>query len=719
MSDVSVVIATYNRAGQVKEAIDSVLAQTESVREVIVVDDGSRDHTREQLLAYGARIRPFFQKNGGASAARNLGMKAAQGEWIAFLDDDDVWVPQKIQKQMEVVRQNPRAGLVYTSDYAVDEQLKVLYSRIAHAENRGDVYERLLIKNFIFTSCVIALRKAVEQAGHMDPRFKFAQDWDLWLKICATYEADFVAEPMVLYRQSATGCLTRDMKVADRLKEMQTISREAQSRRRVSFATRHRAAFELATQWASSALVQGKNVVALPYAFQAMANRPQSTEGYRLLAHSLIPASVRGWARRKLRRGNSNPASTTTLVQQPPAMSSPPPVIIMNMFYSGLAIARDLAGTGLRVVGLSADRSVYGNFTRHCEVRFAPDSQSEPEQLAEFLRKIAPELSGAVIFPTRDADVVFLDRYRDVLKEYRLSIPSHDTLKNVLDKNILARIAHKIGVPAPQTMVANNVQELEQASRKIGFPCVVKPVSSYMWRGTGKWETVGCRKAFRVDDWQQLKTEYLRVAPVHSEVLIQEWIPGSMKDIAVMGGYFGRDSDALGYFCARKLVQEPEDFGTGCVVQNLELREIIDPSLRLCKELNYRGMAEIEFKRDENGQYKLIEINTRHWDWHELGHMSGINLSRVAYSDLTGVKLESSTARRTGGKWVAEDSLLLLSAAGILHRKLKLRALMRELSGPKMFGIFRWADPMPFLHYLGSMLPGMSRMAIRKIWNKG
>src|SRR5215510_13181409 len=143
MADVSVVIATYNRSRQVREAIDSVLAQTLPVREVIVVDDGSKDDTRAQLLAYGDRIRPFFQTNGGASAARNLAMRMAQGSWIAFLDDDDVWQPEKIAQQWELVQKNPSLGLVYCSDYAVDEQLRILYSRDAQPENRGQVFERL------------------------------------------------------------------------------------------------------------------------------------------------------------------------------------------------------------------------------------------------------------------------------------------------------------------------------------------------------------------------------------------------------------------------------------------------------------------------------------------------------------------------------------------------------------------------------------------------
>ena len=373
------------------------------------------------------------------------------------------------------------------------------------------------------------------------------------------------------------------------------------------------------------------------------------------------------------------------------------------------------------MIGLSADKAAYGNFTRFCEVRFAPDSQSQPEALAEYLINAADELRGAVIFPTRDADVVFLDRFREELRDYRVSIPPRDCLTRVLDKGSLVQAANAAAVAVPRTMVAHNAQELQRVPDQIGFPCVVKPVSSYLWRGEGKWQTVGCRKAFRSDRWEELKTEYERVAQVNPDVLVQEWIPGSAREIVILGGYFGEGSELLGHFCARKLVQEPDDFGTGCVVQNVDLRELVEPSMRLCKSLGYRGMAEIEYKRDENtGEYKLIEINTRHWDWHQLGQMSGVNLTRIAYSDLTGCKLDSRTSNQPGGKWVAEDSLLLHSASGIYKRRMTIRSALRQISGPKIFGIFRWADPMPFLHYaVASMFPTMGRMAWRKLRTKG
>jgi len=302
MVDVSVVIPTYNRASLVKEAIDSVLAQSVSVRELIVVDDGSTDDTRQQLAGYGDRIRVLIQAQAGHSAARNRGMRAANGKWIAFLDHDDVWLPAKIERQMEMASKNPALALLYCSDYAVDEQLRVLYTRAAGPVNRGDVFERLVQKNFIFTSCVIARRDAVEKVGYMDPTLKFASDWDLWLKVASEFPVDFVAEPLVLYRQSAS-CATRDMKADDLFGEMQLVLERALTLRRVSGKTRRLAQSDIHLQWASSCLNRGMADKAFSHLLRAIISRPESFHGYRLLAYSLIPGRSREWIKRLVGRG--------------------------------------------------------------------------------------------------------------------------------------------------------------------------------------------------------------------------------------------------------------------------------------------------------------------------------------------------------------------------------------------------------------------------------
>jgi len=302
MVDVSVVIATRNRELLVKQAIDSVLAQSEKVREVIVVDDGSMDGTRAQLAAYGDRIRVFHQENEGASAARNRAIRAAQATWIAFLDDDDVWLETKIECQMALIRQNPGLGIVYCSDYSVDEHLRILNTRAAKPDNRGNVFERLMLKNFIYTSCVLARRDLIESAGYMNPAYQFAEDWDLWLRIAATHPVDFVSEPLVLYRQSPTACLTQQLSAEKCFHDMDRILIAATRLRSVPWPVKMLARHQLEAKWAGAFLSQGSNGLAFRHAIKAVWARPWSPAGYQILLRSMLPRQVRSWTKRALLR---------------------------------------------------------------------------------------------------------------------------------------------------------------------------------------------------------------------------------------------------------------------------------------------------------------------------------------------------------------------------------------------------------------------------------
>jgi D-aspartate ligase len=394
-----------------------------------------------------------------------------------------------------------------------------------------------------------------------------------------------------------------------------------------------------------------------------------------------------------------------------------PPVLILNLFHSGLAIARDLAGRNVRVIGLSADHKIYGNFTRFCEVRFVPNSQEEPEQLAKVLLQFAPELTGSVIFPTRDADVLFLDRYREELSaHYRLALPPHDCLLRVMDKHALTTIAEKSGTPVPRTARISSTRELHRVEMEVGFPCVLKPVYAVNWRTGEGCSKVGGRKAILVENQQQLEHEYGIVSTVDPEVLVQQWIPGSAEQIVICGGYVSRGGDALAYFTARKLVQSPDDFGTGCLVESMEIPEIVPLTQRLWKSLRYEGMAEVEYKQDKNsGKYYLIEINTRHWDWHGLGGASGINLTWTAYCDLTGRLRDQVQMPIVEAKWIAEDALLIYLLKALCCRQMSLGDLRRKLGGRRIYSVFSWNDPLPSLRYWSFvLLPDLARSIFRK-----
>jgi predicted ATP-grasp superfamily ATP-dependent carboligase len=379
---------------------------------------------------------------------------------------------------------------------------------------------------------------------------------------------------------------------------------------------------------------------------------------------------------------------------------------------------RQLAGTGVRVVGLSADPKIYGNFTRLCEVRNAPNSQEQPQELADFLLRAASDLNGAIIFPTRDADVLFLHGFRAELENiYRLAIPPRDVLFRVIDKAKLADIADEAGVSIPATAVVRGRSKLVSAAERTGFPCVIKPLRSIDWRQGDNWNLVGRRKAFRADSLLELEQHYDRVSRAHPEILLQEWIPGATDQIVVWGGHVSRGEKLSAFFTARKILQSPEVFGTGCVVESELLPELAEPSVRLCRALGYEGIAEIEFKRDaRDGKLKLIELNPRHWDWHQLGAASNVNLTWITYCDLAGLPVNRVTPRYRSARWVAEDSLLICTLSGLFDRTVSLSQALRSLIGKRMYGTFAWNDPLPFIRYsVETLAPMIVGAAVRKM----
>lgn len=199
---VSVIIPTYNRAHIIPQAIDSVLDQTFRDFEIIVVDDGSTDDTPAVLQnRYGEKITCIRTKNCGLPAARNTGIKAARGQYIAFLDDDDAWLPEKLELQAALMQNSPSPGLVYCGSYTVDADGTVISE--TRPVKRGALFEDLLCSNDIVgsASAVLIAGGVFSRAGCFDETLAACEDWDLWIRIARDYMIDFVDQPLVKLRK--------------------------------------------------------------------------------------------------------------------------------------------------------------------------------------------------------------------------------------------------------------------------------------------------------------------------------------------------------------------------------------------------------------------------------------------------------------------------------------------------------------------------------------
>lgn len=200
MPRVSVIIATYNRAKFLQSAIMSVLNQTFRDFEIVVVDDASKDHTADVVRGINdKRIRyirhPVNQREAGA---KNTGLLSSSGEYIAFLDDDDEWLPEKLRLQIELLENSPaKIGGVYSGYMLIDRASGNIID-IEIPYKRGDLYQELLRENCLNVSMLLR-RKCFEQAGLFDVSVPFSTDYDMWIRISRHFQFEYIKVPLLKF----------------------------------------------------------------------------------------------------------------------------------------------------------------------------------------------------------------------------------------------------------------------------------------------------------------------------------------------------------------------------------------------------------------------------------------------------------------------------------------------------------------------------------------
>jgi glycosyltransferase involved in cell wall biosynthesis len=204
---VSAIIPTYNYGRFLREAIDSALAQTCPALEVIVVDDGSTDDTPQVLAGYGDRIRAIRQENAGVGTARNAGIAAARGEYLAFLDSDDIWRPRKLERDLARFEADPELGLVHCGVEAFDNTGKTISVSLTGLEGWVAPDLLRLDRQVIAApgSGTMVPKRVAEEIGGFDARLQPSEDWDFCYRVAARYRVGFVPEVLVRYRLHGSG----------------------------------------------------------------------------------------------------------------------------------------------------------------------------------------------------------------------------------------------------------------------------------------------------------------------------------------------------------------------------------------------------------------------------------------------------------------------------------------------------------------------------------
>lgn len=202
---VTVVIPTFNSARYLRETIDSVLAQTFTDLEVVVVDGGSTDDTARIIQEYGERLRFVYEPSPIPNHSRNMGVRAARGEYVAFLDGDDKWLLEKLEKQVALAKSKPHVGLFYAGILLFESDTGAV---IGHSDfrwfQRGRVLRELYKWQFVPSPTPLIRRCVFDQVGLFDETNPSADDWEMWLRIASRYEFDYVPEYLALYRVHAS-----------------------------------------------------------------------------------------------------------------------------------------------------------------------------------------------------------------------------------------------------------------------------------------------------------------------------------------------------------------------------------------------------------------------------------------------------------------------------------------------------------------------------------
>ncbi|MBD2362807.1 glycosyltransferase [Anabaena minutissima FACHB-250] len=224
MPKVSVIIPAYNAMQYLPETVDSVLQQTFSDFEVLIIDDGSSDNIKEwKSELTDERVILISQANQGLAGARNMGIACAQGDYIAFLDADDLWGPTKLEKQVQCLDRNPAVGLVHTWMTLVDESGKST-GRVMKSYAEGDAWRQVVEKNVIACPSVMVRRCCFDTVGLFDPNSRIIEDWEMWIRIAARYPFAAIKEPLAYYRQ-VPNSMSKNCQVME--KSFQTVIEKA------------------------------------------------------------------------------------------------------------------------------------------------------------------------------------------------------------------------------------------------------------------------------------------------------------------------------------------------------------------------------------------------------------------------------------------------------------------------------------------------------------
>jgi len=370
-------------------------------------------------------------------------------------------------------------------------------------------------------------------------------------------------------------------------------------------------------------------------------------------------------------------------------------VIIIEGHVQGLSNVRSLGEAGIPVYVVDKGDCI-ARYSKYCK-KFFRCPPYESNDLADFLIKIATEmkLQNWLLLPSNDHAVLTISKHKKRLEQYyKVITQSIDIIQNIYDKSKLLKIAKDSGVPFPETYYFRSVDEA--ISKNLPFPVIIKGRN-----GLSFYKALG-KKAFLAINREKLITQLKRISHKIEIVntLIQEVVPFTGTNNTISFTAFCEVGTIKTYWIGQKLREHPLQFGTATFCTSILCEELIKPSAKLIKSLNFTGVCEIEYLKDpRDNVYKLIEINARTWLWVGLAKTCGINYPLIIYNFINGVRFTYPDSYKINIQWINYLTDIPYSMAAIFIGKLNLLSYIRSLKKVKVDALWYKNDIKPFFAY--------------------
>jgi predicted ATP-grasp superfamily ATP-dependent carboligase len=383
-------------------------------------------------------------------------------------------------------------------------------------------------------------------------------------------------------------------------------------------------------------------------------------------------------------------------------MSAKKPTVILGADVSALNVARSLGRRGIPVFVIGGNRKDYAAASKYTTFVMCEDLNDENSVL-KVLQDIAKTVSRKmVLMATADLHVLHMSRNRDDLaKDYCFVLPAEGTIETLMDKKKFARYAVSHDFKVPETYYSSSSKQLERISRKVSYPCVVKPLyRTEYWSRCVPPE----KKVMKAATATELTDVVQSLGASDESLVVQEWIPGGDEDVHFCLAYLDRSEKPLALFTGRKLRQYPSLTGVTSLAESRSNQELENMAVKLLTHARCRGLCSVEFKRSTaDGSFTITEPTVGRVDLQEgVSTCSGIDIPFIAYLDAIGEKQELSNGYADGVVWINEPFEL---NSFLVRRQTNGRSSAQffiHYRGKRTYALLAKDDPGPFFHFLAA-----------------